>query len=234
MEEYAYNKIFVGGLHYDTRDAEFRLYFERFGRVMSAEVMFNRETHKSRGFGFIVFELESGAEQVCAEREHVIDGKVVEVKRAIPRSRFTPAGSVLSANTTPRPVGQPVRFTGEAYSMSNTHPVIGIANSKLRQDVRRSASVGNPSMISSLNNSSLNSSLNSSIKPAVVLTRPSLEASIAGIGMAMPRMKQYPPPNNTINSRDTLSTVSRNIGGTYICICLCMYMCLFMYVYIYV
>ena len=44
---------------------------------MSAEVMFNRETHKSRGFGFIVFELEKGAEQVCAEKEHVIDGKVV-------------------------------------------------------------------------------------------------------------------------------------------------------------
>ena len=39
--------------------------------------MFNRETHKSRGFGFIVFELEKGAEQVCAEKEHVIDGKVV-------------------------------------------------------------------------------------------------------------------------------------------------------------
>ena len=57
--------------------AEFRSYFERFGRVMSAEVMFNRETHKSRGFGFIVFELERGAEQVCSEREHIIDGKVV-------------------------------------------------------------------------------------------------------------------------------------------------------------
>lgn len=39
--------------------------------------MFNRETHKSRGFGFIVFELEKGAELVCAEKEHVIDGKVV-------------------------------------------------------------------------------------------------------------------------------------------------------------
>jgi hypothetical protein len=32
---------------------------------------------KYTGFGFIVFELESGAEQVCAEREHAIDGKVV-------------------------------------------------------------------------------------------------------------------------------------------------------------
>jgi RNA recognition motif. (a.k.a. RRM, RBD, or RNP domain) len=61
--------------------AEFRAYFERFGRVMSAEVMFNRETHKSRGFGFIVFELEKGAEHVCAEREHIIDGKVVSFAR---------------------------------------------------------------------------------------------------------------------------------------------------------
>jgi hypothetical protein len=45
--------------------------------VITAEVMFNRETHKSRGFGFIVFELEEGAERVCAQKEHTIDGKVV-------------------------------------------------------------------------------------------------------------------------------------------------------------
>lgn len=39
--------------------------------------MFNRETHKSRGFGFIVFEYEDSAIQVCAEKEHVINGKAV-------------------------------------------------------------------------------------------------------------------------------------------------------------
>jgi hypothetical protein len=39
--------------------------------------MFNRETHKSRGFGFVVFELEEGAIRVCSEKEHVIDGKLV-------------------------------------------------------------------------------------------------------------------------------------------------------------
>lgn len=102
MEEYAYNKVFVGGLHYDTRDrkqlflyilyfctpiysdkfnllnlAEFRAYFEKYGKVVSAEIMFNRETHKSRGFGFIVFEHEDGAVRVCEQKEHVIDSKVV-------------------------------------------------------------------------------------------------------------------------------------------------------------
>lgn len=39
--------------------------------------MFNRETHKSRGFGFIVFETEESAIKVCEEKEHAIDGKVV-------------------------------------------------------------------------------------------------------------------------------------------------------------
>ncbi len=44
---------------------------------MSAEVMFNRETHKSRGFGFIIFESEDSVDLVCDEKEHSIDGKVV-------------------------------------------------------------------------------------------------------------------------------------------------------------
>jgi hypothetical protein len=68
--------------------AEFRTYFEKFGKVIQSEVMFNRETHKSRGFGFVVFEEEAGAEATCAEAEHVINGKVVEVKRAIPRAKL--------------------------------------------------------------------------------------------------------------------------------------------------
>jgi RNA recognition motif-containing protein len=57
--------------------ADFRIYFEKYGKVLTAEVMFNRETHKSRGFGFIVFEHEESAEKVCAEKEHIISGKLV-------------------------------------------------------------------------------------------------------------------------------------------------------------
>lgn len=53
------------------------MYFEKYGKVISAEVMFNRETHKSRGFGFIVFEVENSAVKVCNVKEHSIDGKVV-------------------------------------------------------------------------------------------------------------------------------------------------------------
>lgn len=114
-DAHAFNKIFVGGLHYDTRDAEFRSYFEKYGKVISAEVMFNRETHKSRGFGFIVFEMEDSIDRVCAEEEHTIDKKVVEVKRAIPRSRL---GSSDSGNDRPR--------AGSQSSHNSNSMIIGI------------------------------------------------------------------------------------------------------------
>jgi RNA recognition motif-containing protein len=92
--------------------------------------MFNRETHKSRGFGFIVYESEKSVDMVCAEKEHSIDGKVVcycvstklhvcllkyhirftnyyiiiqkvEVKRAVPRSKIGGGSSSTTPTTTP-------------------------------------------------------------------------------------------------------------------------------------
>lgn len=39
--------------------------------------MFNRETHKSRGFGFIIFDNEDGVDRVCDQAEHSIHGKAV-------------------------------------------------------------------------------------------------------------------------------------------------------------
>ncbi|CAM9430260.1 unnamed protein product, partial [Phaeothamnion confervicola] len=81
----ATNKMFVGGLHYETRDGDLRAYFEQFGHVASAEVMFNRETHKSRGFGFVVFGSDEPVGAVLQSTHHTINGKLVEVKPAVPR-----------------------------------------------------------------------------------------------------------------------------------------------------
>lgn len=90
--------------------------------MISAEVMFNRETHKSRGFGFIVFEVEEGAERVCAEKEHIINGKIVEVKRAIPRSKITD-GSPPTANAVRSNVH------GRPRTMSTPSPILLSGNS---------------------------------------------------------------------------------------------------------
>lgn len=92
----ATKKIFVGGLHYETKDADFKKYFMQYGKVVSAEVMFNRETNKSRGFGFVIFENEASVELVLQDKNHVIDGKSVEVKRAVPRTDVPPPRSVSS------------------------------------------------------------------------------------------------------------------------------------------
>ncbi|ETW00249.1 hypothetical protein H310_07638 [Aphanomyces invadans] len=95
----ATKKIFVGGLHYETKDAEFKKYFSQYGKVVSAEVMFNRETNKSRGFGFVIFESEHSVDLVLQDCGHVLDGKSVEVKRAVPRTDAPPGAPSGPATT---------------------------------------------------------------------------------------------------------------------------------------
>ena len=48
-------KIFVGGLAPSVTEADFRLYFDKYGVIRDAVVMFDRQTQRSRGFGFITF-----------------------------------------------------------------------------------------------------------------------------------------------------------------------------------
>lgn len=167
-DEYAYNKIFVGGLHYDTRDPDFRQYFEKYGKVISAEVMFNRETHKSRGFGFIIFENEESAIRVCNEKIHYIADKQVEVKRAIPRSKI---GSINNPNTTSYSNtlnNSSNTSTQSTESVSSSSPSSSSPSSphtgpinmtvspstNVRNDVRRSMSVNSIGMGSLSGNSS--------------------------------------------------------------------------------
>jgi RNA recognition motif-containing protein len=48
-------KIFVAGLPFAVSDSELQELFEPYGTVGSAKVILDRETHKSRGFGFVEF-----------------------------------------------------------------------------------------------------------------------------------------------------------------------------------
>ncbi|KAF1772307.1 Nucleotide-binding alpha-beta plait domain [Phytophthora cactorum] len=120
----ATKKIFVGGLHYETKDADFKKYFMQYGKVVSAEVMFNRETNKSRGFGFVIFESEASVELVLQDKNHVIDGKSVEVKRAVPRTDVPPPRSVSSrGNSFSGPSGPGSVGSLDDVSTTTTPPV---------------------------------------------------------------------------------------------------------------
>jgi cold-inducible RNA-binding protein len=82
------NKLFVGGLSWDTTDASLREAFERFGEVTEAKVVMDRETGRSRGFGFVSFAQPTDAEAAMAMDNQAIDGRTVRVNAAQDR----PAG----------------------------------------------------------------------------------------------------------------------------------------------
>lgn len=60
-------------------------YFSTFGDVESANVVYNHENHKSRGFGFIIFKDKNSVKKVMSICDHVIMGRKVEVKKAVPK-----------------------------------------------------------------------------------------------------------------------------------------------------
>lgn len=96
----------------------------QYGKVVSAEVMFNRETNKSRGFGFVIFESEASVELVLQDKNHVIDGKSVEVKRAVPRTDVPPPRSVSSrGGSFSGPSGPGSVGSLDDLSISTTPPV---------------------------------------------------------------------------------------------------------------
>ncbi|KAJ4968975.1 hypothetical protein NE237_015676 [Protea cynaroides] len=78
-------KIFVGGLPPTLSEDGFRQYFESYGHVTDVVVMYDQTTQRPRGFGFISFETEDAVDRVLHKTFHELNGKLVEVKRALPK-----------------------------------------------------------------------------------------------------------------------------------------------------
>jgi len=86
-------KIFAGGLNRDTTDEKFKEFFSQFGNITDA-VVIKDQGNISRGFGFVTFQKVSEADACIARKKeggHELDGKTIEVKRAIPREFQEPS-----------------------------------------------------------------------------------------------------------------------------------------------
>ncbi|KAJ8267283.1 hypothetical protein COCON_G00124550 [Conger conger] len=82
QKDTTYTKIFVGGLPYHTTDTSLRKYFEVFGEIEEAVVITDRQTGKSRGYGFVTMGDRSSADRACKDPNPIIDGRKANVNLA--------------------------------------------------------------------------------------------------------------------------------------------------------
>jgi len=78
------NKIFVGGLSWDTTDVGYTSFFSRFGEIKDSVIMRDKTTGASRGFGFVKFADPASVDKVLAE-ELELDGRKIDCKLAVPK-----------------------------------------------------------------------------------------------------------------------------------------------------
>ena len=80
-------KLFVGGLAWATTDDGLRQAFERFGQVAEAKVIMDRETGRSRGFGFVSFNDDGQGSAAMQEMDGgQLDGRTIKVNEAQERA----------------------------------------------------------------------------------------------------------------------------------------------------
>src|SRR5208283_4587486 len=76
-------KLFVGGLSWGTTDEGLHGAFSRFGEIVEAKVITDRETGRSRGFGFVTFANDEGATSAITEMNGAeLDGRAIKVNEA--------------------------------------------------------------------------------------------------------------------------------------------------------
>ncbi|HEU4914870.1 MAG TPA: RNA-binding protein [Candidatus Saccharimonadales bacterium] len=79
-------KLFVGSLSYNTTDASLEEFFAAIGNVVSAKVIIDRDTNRSKGFGFVEMSTEEEAKAAVEKlNNQELDGRQIIVNEARPQ-----------------------------------------------------------------------------------------------------------------------------------------------------
>ncbi len=82
--------IYVGNLPYQLTDEELRKAFEGFGQVTSAKVIMDRDTGRSKGFGFVEMPVQAEGEEAIRKLDGTdLHGRNIRVNEARPRPQQT-------------------------------------------------------------------------------------------------------------------------------------------------
>lgn len=82
------NKIFVGGLSYETSEKTLLEELEKHGKVISIRIVTDRDTGRSKGFGFATFESSESAKLAMETLDNsMFDGRRIGVKESIERNK---------------------------------------------------------------------------------------------------------------------------------------------------
>ncbi len=79
-------KLYVGNLPYSLRDEELNAAFSAHGEVISAVVIMDRETGRSKGFGFVEMSDQDAKKAMDALNEQDLDGRAIRVSEARPKA----------------------------------------------------------------------------------------------------------------------------------------------------
>lgn len=81
-------KLYVGQLSYNTDENQLRELFEPFGSVLSANIINDRDTGRSKGFGFVEFEDSDAADEAIEKiNGKELDGRNLVVNEARPKAK---------------------------------------------------------------------------------------------------------------------------------------------------
>lgn len=82
LNNFISSKMFIGGLSWDTSKKDLTEYLSRFGEVVDCTIKTDPVTGRSRGFGFVLFKDAASVDKVLELKEHKLDGKLIDPKRA--------------------------------------------------------------------------------------------------------------------------------------------------------
>ncbi|XP_049594281.1 heterogeneous nuclear ribonucleoprotein D0 isoform X1 [Syngnathus scovelli] len=102
-------KVFVGGLSWDTTKKDLKDYFSKFGDVIDCTLKLDPMTGRSRGFGFVLFKDAESVDKVTAQKEHKLNGKVIDPKKAKAMKSKEPVKKIFVGGLSPDTPEEKVR-----------------------------------------------------------------------------------------------------------------------------